>query len=184
MNYQSNFHYNFLLLKLLHPLTRICIILVWTTSLKHQHLNLIQYLKRLLIISKTIIWKELAPLPQIHQLSQTLTKNYDPLCINNSFEAATFEPEPTFEKTINDIKANHLKIITSIDINVSSITSNKPSSSFEHLKFDLMSWILLKAPEKSPQFTNHLSSMYPNGHTQLQIIKWWVTLILALNTSQ
>ena len=54
-------------------------------------------------------------------------ENFDPICIKNSFEAAKFEPEPTFEKTINEIKANSLKSITSIDMNVSAITSNKHS---------------------------------------------------------
>ena len=83
--------------------------------------------------------------------------NSDPLCINNSFEAATFEPEPTFEKTINEIKSNHLKSITSIDINISSITSNKPPFSSEHLRSYLVPWILLQSPEKSPQFTIRLS---------------------------
>ena len=33
-------------------------------------------------------------------------KNLDPLCINNSFEAAKFGLEPIFGKTINEIKAN------------------------------------------------------------------------------
>ena len=51
--------------------------------------------------------------------------NSDPLCINNIFEAAEFEPEPTFEKITNDTKSNHLKSITSIDMNVSEITSKK-----------------------------------------------------------
>ena len=72
--------------------------------------------------------------------------NFDLIRINDSFEAAKFEPEPTFEKTINEIKANHLKSIASVDMNVSSITSNKPSSSSKHLKYDLMPWILLKSP--------------------------------------
>ena len=43
--------------------------------------------------------------------------------------------------------------------------------------------ILLQSLEKSPQFTNHLSSMYPNVNTQLQILKWWVTLRSALYLS-
>ena len=47
--------------------------------------------------------------------------NLEPFSINNNFEAATFKPEPTFEKTVNDIKSNHLKIIVSIDMNVSAI---------------------------------------------------------------
>ena len=74
--------------------------------------------------------------------------NYDPLCINNIFEAAKFEPEPTFENTINEIKANHFKSITSIDMNVSAITSNKPSLSCEHIKSYLMPWILLQSMER------------------------------------
>ena len=97
--------------------------------------------------------------------------NFDPISTNNSFEAAKFEPEPIFEKTINDIKYTHLKSITFIDMNISAITPNKPSSSSEHLKYDPMQWILLKSPGKSSQFTNHLSSVYPNGNTQLHILK-------------
>ena len=53
--------------------------------------------------------------------------------MNDSFEAEKFDPEPTFENTINDIKANHMKSFNSIAMNVSSITSNKPYSFFEHL---------------------------------------------------
>ena len=73
--------------------------------------------------------------------------NYDPICMNKIFEAEKSEREPTFEKTINEIKSNRLKSITSIYNNVSYITSNKPSSSSEHLKSDLMSQILLQSPE-------------------------------------
>ena len=36
--------------------------------------------------------------------------------MNIIIEVEMFEPEPTFENTINDIKANHLKSITSIDM--------------------------------------------------------------------
>ena len=64
--------------------------------------------------------------------------NFDPLCINNRFEEAKSEPEPTFEKTINETTANHLKNITSIDMNVSAITPNKPYFSSKHLKSDIM----------------------------------------------
>ena len=92
-------------------------------------------------------------------------ENFDPLCIKNIFEVEKFEPEPTFENTINEIKANHSKSITSIDMNVSPITYNKPSLSSEHLKSNLMPWILLQSPEKSPQSTNRLSSIYPYGKT-------------------
>ena len=42
--------------------------------------------------------------------------------MNIRIEVAKFEPEPTFEKNINDIKDNHLKIIASSAMNVSAIT--------------------------------------------------------------
>ena len=73
--------------------------------------------------------------------------NFDPLCIDNSFKAAKFGTEPTFENTINDIESNHLKSITYIDINVSAITMNKLSSYSEHLKFNIIPLILLQSPE-------------------------------------
>ena len=39
-----------------------------------------------------------------------------------------------------------------------------------------MAWIFLQSPEKSPQFTNHFSSVHPEGKNQLQILKWWVAI--------
>ena len=51
--------------------------------------------------------------------------NFDPPFIKKNSEATKFEPEPTFEKTINEIKSKHLKNITSIDMNVSDITPTK-----------------------------------------------------------
>ena len=42
--------------------------------------------------------------------------------MNNSFEEEKIEPEPAFEKTINEIKDNHLKSIASADMNLSYIT--------------------------------------------------------------
>ena len=53
--------------------------------------------------------------------------------MNSIIEEEKFEPEPTFEKTINEVKDNHLKSITSIAMNLSSITWNKPYSSSEHI---------------------------------------------------
>ena len=74
--------------------------------------------------------------------------NLEPFSTNNGFEAATFEPKPTIEKTINGIKCNLLEIITFIDMNVSAITSNTPYSSYEHIKYDIIPWILLLLPGK------------------------------------
>ena len=47
--------------------------------------------------------------------------NTEQLNANSRIEVAKFEPEPTFENTINNIKANHLKSITSIAMNLSVI---------------------------------------------------------------
>ena len=66
---------------------------------------------------------------------------------------------------------------------VSFITSNKSSTSSEHLKFDLIPWIILQSPGKPPQFTKHLSSVHPKGNTQLQNRKWWIPLISELYLS-
>ena len=90
---------------------------------------------------------------------KSFDKSFDPLSMNSKFETGKFEPETTFEKTINETKANIWKSITSIEINLSAITSNKKSASSEHLKSDLMSWILLLSPGKPPQFTKHLYSI-------------------------
>ena len=77
--------------------------------------------------------------------------------MNDRIKSAKIESEPSFRKTIDDIKATNFKSITSIDKNVSDITSNKQYSSSEHLKSYLMPWILLQSPGKLPQFTKHSS---------------------------
>ena len=74
--------------------------------------------------------------------------NLEQLSMNSTIELVKFKSEPTFEKTTNGIKDNHLKNITSIDMNVSFIASNKHSLSSEHLKSDLMPWIILQSPGK------------------------------------
>ena len=51
--------------------------------------------------------------------------NLEQISMNSIIEVAKLKPEPTFEKTNNEIKDNHLKNITSIDMNLSSITSKK-----------------------------------------------------------
>ena len=42
--------------------------------------------------------------------------------MNSIIEVEEFEPRTTFERTINDIKYNHLKSITSATMNISAIT--------------------------------------------------------------
>ena len=79
----------------------------------------------------------------ITKITTSFENNFDQLSMNNSFEAETFEPEPTFDNTINDIKDNCLKSITSADMNVSDITSFdrkmdllSMNNSFEAAKFE------------------------------------------------
>ena len=64
--------------------------------------------------------------------------------MNSKFESEKFNIEPIFDKTLNDIKGQHLKIITSIDMTALAIASNKSSLSCEHLKSNIVTWILLK----------------------------------------
>ena len=48
--------------------------------------------------------------------------NFKHLSINSSIEVAKLKPEPTFAKTTNEIKYNHLKSIASTTMNLSAIT--------------------------------------------------------------
>ena len=103
--------------------------------------------------------------------------------MNNRIGSEKIEPKPKFENTINEIKNNHLKSITYIAMNLSTITSNKSYSYSEHLKYNIIPWIILQSPVKSPKFTKPLSSMHPKGNTQLQMRKWWIPLRSALYIS-
>ena len=83
--------------------------------------------------------------------------NFDPLSMNNITEAEKLEPELKFEKTINDIKDNHLENITSIEMNLSAINLNKSSTFSEHLISYITPWILLQSPGGPSEFTNRFS---------------------------
>ena len=61
----------------------------------------------------------------ISKISAYFDENFYHLSMNNIIESEKFEPEPIFEKTINEIKDIHLKSITSIAMNISDITSKK-----------------------------------------------------------
>ena len=73
----------------------------------------------------------------------TTVKNFYPLSMNNIFEVVKFEPEPTFQNTIIEIKDNHLKSIASAAMNPSAMTSFDDNlyplcinNSFEATKFE------------------------------------------------
>ena len=52
-------------------------------------------------------------------------KKFENISMNSIIEAKKFKLETTFENNVDDIKANHLKIITSLEIKLSAITSKK-----------------------------------------------------------
>ena len=53
--------------------------------------------------------------------------------IGDKIEAEKFEPETTIKKKIDEIKYDHIKIIDSLYIKISSIKSCNISSSSEYL---------------------------------------------------
>ena len=70
-------------------------------------------------------------------------KNLDQISMNNRFEVEKFEPDPSFENTIIEIKDNHLKSIASAAMNPSAMTSFDDNlyplcinNSFEATKFE------------------------------------------------
>ena len=126
---------------------------------------------------------KLPPQLFISKIPASFDENFDHLSINTKIEVEKFEPEPTFENTINKIKDNNLTIITPNDMNLLDIPFNKTSSSTENLKSDLMPRVVLQSPGKPPQFTKHLSSIQSKVNTKLQIRKWWVPLRSVLYLS-
>ena len=58
----------------------------------------------------------------ISKITKSFDENFDPLNMNSRIEVEKFEPGPTFENTINEIKENHLKIIASTTMDISAIT--------------------------------------------------------------
>ena len=59
-------------------------------------------------------------------------------------EAENFEPETKIEKTLDEIKADHMKNIYSLDMKISSIKSNNTYSYSESLTKNSNSWTSLK----------------------------------------
>ena len=74
-------------------------------------------------------------------------------------EVATFETEPTFQKTINEIKDNHLKTIASAVMNVSATTSF--DNKFEQLSMNIISEESKFEPE--PTFENTINDIKDNN---------------------
>ena len=64
---------------------------------------------------------KLPPQLLIYKITTSFEKNFDPLIMNRKIEVTKFEPKPTFEKTTNEIKYRHLKMIVFAALNLSEI---------------------------------------------------------------
>ena len=68
--------------------------------------------------------------------------------MNSIAKVGKIESETTYGKNIDEIKYDHMKIITSIEMNLPTKNSNKLYSYSEHINAGLITYILLQSPEK------------------------------------
>ena len=120
-----------------------------------QHINTValrSYWRYQLNISKYFIaihcTGEVSP-----EIPASFNNKFEQISINSIIEATKFKPETTFEKNIDDAKANNVKSRTSIGMNPSAITSVYPLF-YEYPNAYLVLWIVLQSLSKAPQFTN------------------------------
>ena len=100
--------------------------------------------------------------------------------IIRNIEAATSEVEATIEMKLDKITADHTKIIDSFNMNISAITLNKTSSSYEQPFDYIIKWSLLKSTGKyshASQFTKNMSSANLEGDTLLKFKNYGVPFI-------
>ena len=112
----------------------------------------------------------------LSNLPTSVEEQYEQIIMNSIAKVGKIESETTYGKNIDEIKYDHMKIITSIEMNLPTKNSNKLYSYSEHINAGLITYILLQSPEKWQHFTKHLSSVYLEGNIQLQIRKWWVAI--------
>ena len=101
-----------------------------------------------------IIYQDWLKLDEHKKNLYSFKKSFDDYLENMSFnnrfgrniEAATWEIEATIEMKIDQIKADHIKTINQLDMKISSIASNKPSSYYEQPSTDLTKYPLIKSP--------------------------------------
>ena len=80
----------------------------------------------------------------LYKITKYFNENFEQISINSIIEVKKFEPGTTFEKNIDKTKANHMKIITALYMNIKDINSDKPSFPSEHLNANPMLYIVLK----------------------------------------
>ena len=79
--------------------------------------------------------------------------------MNRIIEVEKFEPELTFERTINDIKDNHMKSNVSALMNISAITSF--DENFKHLSINIR--IEVSKFETEPIFEKNINEIKDNN---------------------
>ena len=100
--------------------------------------------------------------------------------VGGKIEAAKLELKTTIENKIDDIKPDHTKNINFLNMKISKILYYKNYSYSKHPSANVLKFPLLNSPEKYshvPQFTKHFPFLNLEGDTQLQILKWWGTII-------
>ena len=65
----------------------------------------------------------------------SFANNFKQIIMNRGNEVSKFEPGPTYENTINEVKHNNLKSIVSAEFNLSAITSF--DNNFEQLSMNI-----------------------------------------------
>ena len=112
------------------------------------------------ILSKLILQDR-----HLSKIPTSFENNFEQINVNSIIEAKQFEPETAFERNIDKIKYDHVKIITSHEMNLLDITSNKPYLCFEHLNDYIMAWVVLQPPVKSIKCTKHLCLPWTSKET-------------------
>ena len=66
--------------------------------------------------------------------------------VGSKIESTKSDPEAKVSMKIYDIKSDHMKTVDSLDMKISAITSNKPSSSYGQPSSDIKKLPLLISP--------------------------------------
>ena len=80
----------------------------------------------------------------LYKTTAYFKENLEQISINSIIEVKKFEPGTTFAKNIDKTKADRMKIITALYMNIQAINSDKPSFPSEHLNANPMLYIVLK----------------------------------------
>ena len=97
--------------------------------------------------------------------------------VSTNTEISKTELEATMNMLLDEFK---YETVSSLEIKLSSINSNKPSSYYEQPSADIIKLLLINEPEKyshASQFTKNIFSMNLEGDNILQIKKLWDAIL-------